>query len=174
MQRGFCAGISSLGFVLLTGTDEAVHTVSLGDDVNALKTDVLSDKPGVDLIRSDVLNPYLAQIIAFIENPKNVLDIPYVLQGTPFQKQVWTQLTQIPLGQTQSYQTVAHHIGRPKAVRAVAGACAANRLSLIIPCHRVIASNGQISGYRWGVAKKTTLLQRESAIIQQCIKSVSY
>jgi AraC family transcriptional regulator of adaptative response/methylated-DNA-[protein]-cysteine methyltransferase len=167
MQRGFCAGASSLGFVLLTGTDEAVHTVSLGDDLNALQAAILSNKTGVDLIPSDVLNPYLEQIIAFIENPEVVLDIPYILQGTPFQKQVWAQLTQIPLGQTQSYQTVAHHIGRPKAVRAVAGACAANRLSLIIPCHRVIASNGQISGYRWGVARKTALLQRESAILQQ-------
>ncbi len=164
MQRLFCAGQSSLGVVLLTGMDDGVHTVSLGDDLASLRAAMSFDKFGIDLTFSAVLKPYLEQLIDFIEQPEGVLDVPYVLQGTPFQKQVWAQLAQIPAGQTQSYQMVAQQIDRPKAVRAVAGACAANRLAIIIPCHRVIASNGQISGYRWKSARKSALLQRESAL----------
>jgi len=101
-------------------------------------------------------------VIAQVEQPGTDLDLPLDIRGTAFQVRVWQALRQIPAGRTASYAEIAQAIGAPRAVRAVAGACAANTLAVAIPCHRVIGKNGSLSGYRWGVARKAALLEREA------------
>jgi len=96
-----------------------------------------------------------------IQQPAGTIDLPLDIQGTAFQQRVWQALRKIPCGQTMSYAEIAEKIGLPKAVRAVAGACAANRAALVVPCHRVVRSDGNISGYRWGRERKRELLRRE-------------
>ena len=102
-------------------------------------------------------------MIGLVEAPNLGLDLPMDLRGTAFQQRVWQALRQIPAGQTVSYAQIAAAIGSPRSARAVAGACAANTLAIAIPCHRVVRSDGGVSGYRWGVARKQTLLLREGA-----------
>ncbi|PLM31987.1 bifunctional transcriptional activator/DNA repair enzyme protein Ada, partial [Klebsiella quasipneumoniae] len=104
----------------------------------------------------------MAEIFAHLDDSRRPVSLPLDLQGTAFQLQVWQALRQIPAGETRSYRQVAEHIGQPRAVRAVAGACAANSLAVIVPCHRVVRENGALSGYRWGTARKAQLLAREA------------
>jgi len=104
----------------------------------------------------------VAEVIATIESPGRPLALPLDLRGTAFQMQVWQALQAIPAGETASYRAVASAIGKPQAIRAVASACAANRLAIVIPCHRVVRGDGMLSGYRWGPARKAQLLARES------------
>src|SRR3546814_276398 len=106
---------------------------------------------------------WMAKIVGFVEAPTLGLDLPLDLRGTAFQQRVWRALGEIPVGTTVSYADIARSIGQPKAVRAVAQACGANRLAVAIPCHRVVRSNGDLSGYRWGVERKQALLAREAA-----------
>lgn len=105
----------------------------------------------------------VAQVVAFVEAPGLGLNLPLDVRGTAFQQRVWQALQAIPAGQTASYAEVAQRIGAPTAVRAVAQACAANALAVAIPCHRVVKSDGALSGYRWGVERKRALLTREAA-----------
>jgi AraC family transcriptional regulator of adaptative response/methylated-DNA-[protein]-cysteine methyltransferase len=100
-------------------------------------------------------------VIGFIETPSRGLDLPLDIQGTAFQQRVWQALRDIPAGATLSYTQVAERIGSPRSVRAVAGACAANAIAIAIPCHRVVRSDGGLSGYRWGIERKRALLERE-------------
>ncbi len=104
----------------------------------------------------------MAEIFAHLDDSRRPVSLPLDLQGTAFQLQVWQALRQIPVGETRSYRQVAEHIGQPRAVRAVAGACAANSLAMIVPCHRVVREDGALSGYRWGTARKAQLLAREA------------
>lgn len=104
----------------------------------------------------------MRQVIASINARDIPLSLPLDIQGTAFQQQVWQALRTIPCGETVSYQQIASAIGKPKAVRAVASACGANKLAIVIPCHRVVRGDGALSGYRWGVARKAQLLQREA------------
>ena len=104
----------------------------------------------------------MAEIFAHLDDSRRPVSLPLDLQGTAFQLQVWQALRQIPAGETRSYRQVAEHIGQPRAVRAVAGACAANSLAVIVPCHRVVREDGALSGYRWGTARKAQLLAREA------------
>ena len=103
----------------------------------------------------------VAQVVGMIEQPNLGIDLPLDVRGTAFQQRVWQALRQIPVGETASYAQIAHRIGSPKSVRAVAQACASNTLALAIPCHRVVRSDGALSGYRWGVERKRALLLRE-------------
>jgi AraC family transcriptional regulator of adaptative response/methylated-DNA-[protein]-cysteine methyltransferase len=103
----------------------------------------------------------VAEVVGFVEAPNLGLDLPLDVRGTAFQERVWQALRDIPAGQTVSYSELAERIGSPKAVRAVAGACAANRIAVAIPCHRVVRNDGDLSGYRWGVDRKRALLARE-------------
>ena len=103
----------------------------------------------------------VAQVVGFVESPKIGLDLPLDVRGTAFQQRVWQALREIPVGSTATYTEIAERIGKPAAVRAVAGACAANALAVAIPCHRVVRTDGSLSGYRWGVERKRSLLQRE-------------
>ncbi len=159
-------GKSSLGTVLLGATPHGVCALFLGDDQEALGAELqkrfprtrlhLNDQPG------ESLRGQLARVMELIENPGRETNLPLDIQGTPFQQRVWNVLRQIPAGETLTYAQVAQRLGEPKAVRAVAGACGANRIAVVIPCHRVIRSDGGLSGYRWGVERKRALLTREA------------
>ena len=105
----------------------------------------------------------VAKVVGLVEAPKVGLDLPLDVRGTAFQRRVWKALRAIPVGSTASYTEIAERIGSPKAVRAVAGACAANAIAVAIPCHRVLRTDGSLSGYRWGVERKRALLEREAA-----------
>ena len=104
------------------------------------------------------------KVVGFVETPKLGLDLPLDIRGTAFQQRVWQALREIPPGSTASYSEVAQRIGSPKSVRAVAGACAANPIAVAIPCHRVVRTDGNLSGYRWGIARKLALLDREASV----------
>lgn len=112
--------------------------------------------------RAGAPSQLLAQLEDLLRSPRTVPDLPLDLQGTPFQKTVWQALMQIPAGTTLSYSQLAERLGRPAATRAVAGACAANRLAVVVPCHRVVRHDGRPGGYRWGLARKQALLRMET------------
>jgi AraC family transcriptional regulator of adaptative response/methylated-DNA-[protein]-cysteine methyltransferase len=136
----------------------------LGDDPEALVRDVQDRFPNADFVGGDArYEALVAKVIGFIETPGRGLDFPLDVRGTAFQQRVWRALRGVPAGATTTYAEIAKRIGLPNATRAVAGACAANRLAVAIPCHRVIRTDGNLSGYRWGVERKQALLARESA-----------
>jgi AraC family transcriptional regulator of adaptative response/methylated-DNA-[protein]-cysteine methyltransferase len=158
----FAVGESSLGAILVACSVKGVAFIALGDDPDALVKNLQTRFPKAELIGGDeTFESLIARIVGFIEAPAIGLDLPLDIRGTAFQQRVWQALQQIPLGQTLSYAELARKIGAPKAIRAVAGACAANTLALAIPCHRVIRTGGAISGYAWGVERKRQLLDRE-------------
>jgi AraC family transcriptional regulator of adaptative response/methylated-DNA-[protein]-cysteine methyltransferase len=105
----------------------------------------------------------IAKVIGFVESPKRDFDLPLDIRGTAFQERVWRELRKIPAGQTRSYAEIAQRIGSPTAYRAVARACAQNPIAVVIPCHRVVRNDGNLSGYRWGIQRKRALLKREAA-----------
>ena len=159
----FATGPCSLGSILVAATDKGIAAITFGDDPHVLVEDLQDRFPGADLVGGDVeFEGLVARVVGFVEAPRLGLDLPLDIRGTAFQERVWRALREIPAGETLSYAEVAQRIGSPKAVRAVAGACAANALAVAIPCHRVVRTGGDISGYRWGVERKRTLLQREA------------
>ncbi|ACE84390.1 putative ADA regulatory protein [Cellvibrio japonicus Ueda107] len=162
MNIEFALDHSSLGLVLVARTEKGVCAILLGDQEDTLVEDVQRRFPHASLHASRQLAKELAAIIAYIEQPSRTLDLPLDIRGTLFQQKVWQALREIPAGETRSYKAIAGHLGSPDAVRAVAGACAANPLGLAIPCHRVVRSDGGLSGYRWGVERKRELLKREA------------
>jgi AraC family transcriptional regulator, regulatory protein of adaptative response / methylated-DNA-[protein]-cysteine methyltransferase len=146
-----------------------VCTIEFGDDAPALLQRLSARFPHATIIGEDAqFNTWLEKLLAHIRLPQHALDLPLDVRGTVFQQQVWNALQSIPLGETVSYGEVAERIGKPKAVRAVATACASNVIALAIPCHRVVRVNGELSGYRWGVERKRALLDAESA---KCAKA---
>ncbi|WP_420428984.1 bifunctional DNA-binding transcriptional regulator/O6-methylguanine-DNA methyltransferase Ada [Kordiimonas sp.] len=155
----------SLGFVLVGATDRGICTIQLGDDHAGLEAALMSEFPGAVLEEASTeLKAWVGTAIAMIEDGKSApATLPLDIRGTAFQQRVWAVLREIPSGETKSYKDVAEAIGSPEAVRAVARACASNRIAVAIPCHRVVRSNGGISGYRWGVERKRVLLEKESA-----------
>jgi len=160
----FAIGNSSLGSILVAKSDRGVCAILLGDDPNALARDLEERFPQSRLIGDDAgLADLLAQVAGFVEAPARGLDLPLDPRGTAFQQRVWQALRQIPAGETASYAGIAGRVGSPKAVRAVAQACAANAIAVAIPCHRVVRNDGALSGYRWGTERKRALLQREAA-----------
>ena len=161
----FAVAQGSLGAVLVAASEKGVCAISLGDDPDALVRELEDRFPKARLIGGDAdFERRVAQVIGFIEAPRTGLDLPLDVQGTAFQQKVWQALQEIPAGSTASYADVAKRIGAPKAVRAVAQACAANPLAVAIPCHRVVRHDGQLSGYRWGVERKSALLAREAGV----------
>lgn len=158
----FAIGQSSLGAVLVAASAKGVCAISLGDDPQGLLRDLQDRFPQATLIGADAaFERYVAAAVGLVEKPRAPFDLPLDMRGTAFQQRVWAALRQIPAGETTSYAEIARRIGAPKAVRAVAGACAANPVSLAVPCHRVLRSDGALSGYYWGVERKRALLERE-------------
>jgi len=154
----------SLGAILVASTDKGVCAILLGDQPGPLVSNLQERFPDTPLVAADGrLNRLIAKVIKFVESPRVGLDIPLDTRGTAFQQRVWMALLDIPVGKTATYTDVAARIGAPKSVRAVAQACAANAIAVAIPCHRVVRSDGALSGYRWGVDRKRTLLVREGA-----------
>jgi AraC family transcriptional regulator, regulatory protein of adaptative response / methylated-DNA-[protein]-cysteine methyltransferase len=159
----FAVGQCSLGAILVAQSVRGVCAILLGDDPDTLVRDLQDQFPKADLVGADRrFEQLIAQVVGFIEAPALGLDLPLDLRGTAFQQRVWQALRDIPLGSTASYAQIAARIGAPKSFRAVAQACGANCLAVAIPCHRVVRSNGELSGYRWGVERKRRLLARES------------
>lgn len=159
----FAVGECSLGAILVAASKRGVCAILLGDDPDTLLRELQDRFPHADLIGGDAdFERLVAEVVGFVEAPKLGLNLPLDVRGTAFQQRVWQALREIPLGQTVSYADVARRIGAPEAVRAVAGACAANILAVAIPCHRVVRINGGLSGYRWGVERKRALIERES------------
>lgn len=160
----FAVGECSLGSILVARSERGVCAILLGDDPDALARDLEDRFPQARLIGGDAgFEDLVAKVVGFVEAPALGLDLPLDVRGTAFQQRVWQALREIPAGETVSYADVASRIGAPKSVRAVAQACAANAIAVAIPCHRVVRNDGGLSGYRWGVARKRALLERESA-----------
>ena len=158
----FAIGECSLGSILVATSERGVCAISMGDDPNALVKDLQDRFPKANLIGGDRdFEKLVAKVVGLIEAPKIGLDLPLDVQGTAFQKRVRQALCEIPPGSTASYSEIAKRIRSPKAVRAVAQACASNAIAVAIPCHRVLHNDGNLSGYRWGVERKRVLLDRE-------------
>jgi AraC family transcriptional regulator, regulatory protein of adaptative response / methylated-DNA-[protein]-cysteine methyltransferase len=150
------------GRLLIGATDKGVCFLGFAEPDDALMADLRRRFPRARIAADDHgLQDMLSAVVAFLEEPKHSLDLPLDLRGTVFQQRVWRTLCQIPLGQTRTYGELARMIEQPNAVRAVARSCATNPVSLAVPCHRVIGSDGKLTGYRWGVPRKKALLERE-------------
>ncbi len=159
----FAVGQCSLGAILVAATDKGVCAILLGDEAEVLVRDLQDQFPNADLIGGDSdFEQVVAQVVGFVEAPALGLNLPLDVRGTIFQQRVWQALCEIPSGATASYSEIAERIGSPKAMRAVASACAANAIAVAIPCHRVVRGDGALSGYRWGVERKLALLLREA------------
>jgi AraC family transcriptional regulator of adaptative response/methylated-DNA-[protein]-cysteine methyltransferase len=159
----FAVGECSLGSILVASSERGVCAILLGDDPEALARELQDRFPRATLIGGDAeFEELVAKVVGFVEAPRLGLDLPLDIRGTAFQQRVWQALRGIPPGKTVTYAELARRIGAPRSVRAVAGACAANRLAVAIPCHRVVRQDGGASGYRWGVERKRALLQREA------------
>jgi AraC family transcriptional regulator of adaptative response/methylated-DNA-[protein]-cysteine methyltransferase len=160
----FAAGQTSFGAILVASSKKGVAAILLGDDVEELVRNLQDRFPKARLIGADQnYEAMVARVVGLVEAPGIGLDLPLDVRGTAFQQRVWQALQEIPVGATVSYAELAQRIGAPKAVRAVAGACAANKLAVAIPCHRVIRNDGSVSGYAWGVERKRALLDREAS-----------
>lgn len=161
----FAVGQCSLGAVLVASSERGIAAIELGDDPAALLRGLEDRFPKAQLIGGDAgYERLVAQVVGLVETPAQAFDLPLDVRGTAFQQRVWQALRQIPPGHIASYADIAARIGAPRAVRAVAGACAANGLAVAIPCHRVVRLDGGLSGYRWGVQRKRELIARESAL----------
>jgi AraC family transcriptional regulator of adaptative response/methylated-DNA-[protein]-cysteine methyltransferase len=164
-QMRFAIGESALGPILVAQSDRGVCAILMGDDPDQLARDLQDRFPQARLIGGDAgFEQLVAKVVGFVEAPGLGLELPLDVRGTAFQQRVWQALRDIPAGETVSYTELARRIGAPKSVRAVAQACAANALAVAIPCHRVVRSDGALSGYRWGVERKRALLERESGV----------
>ncbi|MHC8394686.1 methylated-DNA--[protein]-cysteine S-methyltransferase [Pseudomonas sp. LB3P93] len=157
------SGTSSLGVLMLAFSAEGLCALLLGDDLITLEWDLARRFPGHPIPQRDEgLMPALEQTLRYLEDPHTALDLPLDLTGSVFQRRVWEVLRQIPVGETASYRDIAQRLGQPSAFRAVANACGANPVAVIVPCHRVLRQDGSLGGYRWGLERKRQLLDREA------------
>lgn len=160
----FAIAQCSLGALLIARSQRGLCAIALGDDPDVLLRELQDRFPRAELVGGDAaFEQLVAQVVGLVEAPRLGLDLPLDIRGTAFQQRVWDALRKVPAGETVSYAEIAARIGSPKAVRAVAQACAANVLAVAIPCHRVVRSDGTLSGYRWGIARKQALLAREQS-----------
>jgi len=168
MRIAFTIGDSSLGRLLVAATERGVCSVTLGDSDVELTRALFAEYPEASIDSKDTsispsLNLWLDRVLDSLKGEQRRVDLPTDIQATAFQWRVWEELRRIPFGSTRSYQEIAKAIGKPNAVRAVARACATNRLALVIPCHRVIRADKSLGGYRWGLARKRKLLEKEQS-----------
>lgn len=162
MQIDYVAVENSLGWLLVAATEQGACSVMLGDSDADLLSELRQKFPRARITRDEQkLKSQVETLLDCMAGHRPSLDFPLDEQGTPFQLLVWQELRRIPCGETISYSELARRIGRPKAVRAVASACASNPLAIITPCHRVVRLNGDLGGYRWGIERKRRLLAAE-------------
>lgn len=159
----FAIGQTTLGALLVASSDKGVASILLGDDPDELARDLQDRFPRAILVGGDEgYEQLVARVVGMIEAPGGAHDLPLDVRGTAFQQRVWAALRELPAGTTATYSEIARRIGSPSSTRAVAGACAANAIAVAIPCHRVVRNDGALSGYRWGVERKRTLIEREA------------
>ena len=159
----FATGKSELGTVLVARSASGVCAILIGDGTEVLKRDLAEEFTGAKLVHDDrALRTDLEKILTFIKTPAKGLDLPLDIRGTPFQRRVWAALLSVRVGYKITYAALASRIGEPRAIRAVANACASNAIALAIPCHRVIRSDGALAGYRWGVERKRSMVKKEA------------
>jgi len=165
MKLGYTIAKSPLGKVLVAATERGVSAVYLGDVENRLVAELHEEYPRAEIASApDSFQQWVREIVKRMEGKQPRLELPLDLQATAFQRRVWQELQRIPRGRTRSYSQVARSLGQPKAVRAVARACATNPVSVIVPCHRVVREDGALAGYRWGLSRKEKLLAKERAV----------
>ncbi|WGS49911.1 bifunctional DNA-binding transcriptional regulator/O6-methylguanine-DNA methyltransferase Ada [Paraburkholderia sp. D15] len=160
--RYACAS-TTLGFVLVAATDKGICKIGFGDDEAILAEDLQNEFANAELQEDpERLAPFVAQIDAYLHGTRHDFDLPLDIAATAFRQRVWEALRRIPYGETRSYSDIAEAVGSPRAVRAVASACATNPVALAIPCHRVVQKGGALAGYRWGLPRKAALLDNEA------------
>ncbi|MDF1516118.1 MAG: bifunctional DNA-binding transcriptional regulator/O6-methylguanine-DNA methyltransferase Ada [Anaerolineae bacterium] len=160
----------ALGWILIAATEIGLCALEFADDADTLEQNLKRTFSNATFVEHNArFEAWVTTILTYLEAPTADLDLPLDIQGTVFQQKVWRALRQIPLGLTASYGEIAHRINQPTAARAVANACAANKIAVAIPCHRVIRQDGGLGGYRWGVARKQQLLEREA---QENVKNI--
>jgi AraC family transcriptional regulator of adaptative response/methylated-DNA-[protein]-cysteine methyltransferase len=158
----FAVGRTTLGSILVAATERGVCAISLGDDPEVLVRDLQDCFDAAELVGDDpAFARVVATVIGLVEDPRRRSTLPLDIRGTAFQERVWQALRQIGPGTTVTYAEIAARIGSPGAVRAVGAACGANPVAVVVPCHRVVRTDGGLSGYRWGIERKSALLQRE-------------
>ena len=168
MRIVFTIAQSPLGRLLVAATERGVCAVTIGDSDAELTRALFAEYPNAaidskDTAISPALNLWLQKVLDSLNGESRLIELPMDVRATAFQRRVWEELRRIPFGSTRSYQEIASAIGKPNAVRAVASACASNRLALVIPCHRVIREDKSLGGYRWGLERKKKLLHKESS-----------
>src|SRR6266478_572967 len=162
MKIGYSIAKSPLGKVLVAATERGISAVYLGDAENAMIAELREEYPRAEIApATDSFQRWVREIMQRIEGKQPRLELPLDLQATAFQRRVWQELQRIPRGRTRTYSQVAQSLGQPRAVRAVARACATNPVSVVVPCHRVIREDGKLAGYRWGLSRKEQLLAQE-------------
>jgi AraC family transcriptional regulator of adaptative response/methylated-DNA-[protein]-cysteine methyltransferase len=167
MQIGYTLAETSLGKVLVAATGRGISAVYLGDAERSLVDTLKKEYPLAELKRAEISDQrWLKEILHRVEGEAPSLELPLDVQATAFQRRVWQELQRIPRGRTRTYSQVARSLGQPKAVRAVARACATNPVSIVVPCHRVIREDGTLAGYRWGLSRKERLLAQERAAVE--------
>lgn len=158
----FAIVASPLGRLLVAATPRGLCAVRFGENATEMERELREEFRAAEIHRDDAaLQPYLQPLVASLRGERTAIDVPLDVRATAFQKKVWDALRQIPSGQTRSYTEIARAIGDAKAVRAVARACASNPVAVVVPCHRVVRSDGELAGYRWGIERKKKLLEHE-------------
>ena len=164
MKIGYAVAKSSLGKILVGATERGISAVYLGDADAKLQEELRNEYPQAEISAGgNTFERWVKEIVQRVEGNPPRLELPLDLQATAFQRRVWQELQRIPRGSTRTYAQVAQALGNPKAVRAVARACATNPVSIVVPCHRVIRGDGSLAGYRWGLSRKEQLLAQERA-----------
>jgi AraC family transcriptional regulator, regulatory protein of adaptative response / methylated-DNA-[protein]-cysteine methyltransferase len=164
MRIRYTIADSPLGRLLVGATDRGISALYLGESDARLEAAIRKEYPRAEIRRDrNGMEGWIESILAHLRGREPHLDLPTDVQATAFQRRVWEELRRIPYGTTRTYTQVARAIGRPKAIRAVARACATNPVSVVVPCHRVVREDGNLAGYRWGLERKRALLEHESA-----------
>ncbi len=159
----FATARCSLGLALAAASQKGICFLSLGDDPAALVRELGNDFPRSELVAADrELEPMMTAVVRCVDHPRSRWELPLDARGSAFQHRVWRTLREIPAGSTMTYTGIAQRIGAPAAARAVGSACAANKISIIIPCHRAVRADGSLAGFRWGLERKRALLEKEA------------
>lgn len=167
MKIEYTIAKSPLGKVLVAATERGVSAVYLGDAQDKLVTELREEYPRAEISPAGAgVQRWVSEIVQRIEGKPAQIDLPLDLQATAFQRRVWQELQRIPRGTTRTYSQVARALGNPKAIRAVARACATNPVSVVVPCHRVVREDGKLAGYRWGLSRKEQLIATERTALK--------